>query len=229
MPTDSPSQHCSLATRVWALVFAWLLPVAGAGAALVDHDTFIADTGSGLQWMKLSETFGMEYADVHAHLQVGGQWEGWRYATGSEFEGLMLGQGAIGSSCENGTAFCGFAAGTEGSWSSDIIHLFGDSYYQGYSYPYLQSAGLLADTDAATGHHWTALILADYDTSIGDQRGYIQTHAWHSADNRHGASWLVREATAIPGPHTYVPVPAAAQLYAMALAAFMILRRSIPV
>ena len=211
------------------LLFACALPTAVASAALVDHDSFVADTGSGLQWLKLSETYGMAYADVHSELQAGGQWEGWRFATGTEFEGLLLGQGAMASQCANGTGFCGFTVGTEGSWSIEINHLFGDSYYQGFPYPYLQSAGLLADIDASTGLHWTALILTDYDTSIGDHRGFIQTHAWSSADNTHGASWLVRDSIATPGNHTYVPLPAAAQFYAMGLVAFLILRRSVPV
>ncbi len=229
MPTRFHCPPGAYLARLRCLLFACLLPLGSANAALVDHDTFVVDTGSGLQWMKLSETFGMEYGDVHAQLQVGEQWEGWRFATGAEFEGLLLGQGALASPCANGTQFCGFTVGTEGSWSIEINHLFGDTYYQGFPYPYLQSAGLLADIDASTGHHWTALILTDYDTSIGDHRGYIQTHAWSAANNTHGASWLVREAIATPGNHTYVPLPAAAQFYAMGLVAFMILRRSVPV
>ena len=217
-----------LALRMASLLGACLLLVNAASAALIDNDNSVLDTGSGLEWMKLSETFGMQYTDVHSQLQLGGEWEGWRFATGAEFENLLIGQGAVAGNCANGTQFCGFTPGTEGNWSVDFNHLFGDTYYQGFPYPYQQSAGLLADLDPASGHHWTALILTDYDTAIGDHRGFIETHAWSSADNSYGASWLVREAIASPGTNTFVPLPAAAQFYAMGLVAFMILRRSVP-
>lgn len=42
------------------------------------------DTASGIEWLDLTISQGMSYNSVLANLEIGGQFEGWRFATSNE-------------------------------------------------------------------------------------------------------------------------------------------------
>ena len=54
-----------------------------------DDNLITQDTNSGLEWLDLTVTVGMSYDAVSAQLGVGGDYEGWRYATTSELIGFF--------------------------------------------------------------------------------------------------------------------------------------------
>lgn len=64
-----------------------------AGLVPVDWKTpgdnlLVQDTSSGIEWLKLTETNGLNYNDVSAQLGAGGTYEGLRYATSAEVVNL---------------------------------------------------------------------------------------------------------------------------------------------
>lgn len=60
-----------------------------AKAVIIDHGRYLTDTESGLDWLKLEETYNMSISDVLAKSVPGGILEGWRYATDYEFSVLV--------------------------------------------------------------------------------------------------------------------------------------------
>lgn len=85
-----------------ALFLACVMHFGSASAALIsaDHSTFgtdsiTRDTSSGLNWLDLTVTNGSTRVDVVAQMGSGGLYEGWRYATLNEFEGLMTAGGLL--------------------------------------------------------------------------------------------------------------------------------------
>lgn len=65
-------------------------------ASLVDHDQYFTDSQSGLDWLDLTETQGMSFNYVSSQLGVGGEFEGWRYATSQDVEILLGNLGGVG-------------------------------------------------------------------------------------------------------------------------------------
>ena len=52
---------------------------------LIDNGTFTTDTNSGLDWLDVTLSINRSYNDVSTQLGVGGDYEGWHYATGVQF------------------------------------------------------------------------------------------------------------------------------------------------
>ena len=76
-------------------------------AMLIDTGTTTIDTDTGFEWLDLTTTVGLSYNDIDSELGLGGAFEGWRYATGTEIEGLFESAGGTGpydgwSSLNNG-------------------------------------------------------------------------------------------------------------------------------
>lgn len=59
-------------------------------ASVIDNGLYTTDTESGLDWLDVTETVGMSLSDVFAQLNAGGSYEGWRYASGDEFNTLIF-------------------------------------------------------------------------------------------------------------------------------------------
>lgn len=182
-----------------------------ANAALTDRGTYITDTATGLDWLKLTETSNRSYNDISSQLGVGGEFEGWRYATGAEFEAMLFGQGATAMSCyEAGTNFCGWSTLNQGIGEQQL-NMLGDPFEQ-YLYGhdvqgfYGYSIGILADM-YSPDQHWAVYIL-----DLEPAADYIYTHQYtpynFQADPMQ-ASYLVRTAA--------VPLPAAVYLFSAGL------------
>lgn len=62
------------------VIMALVAPCERAEAAIIDHGTYITDTSSGLDWLKVNQTIGMSYNSVSSQLGTGGQFQGWSYA-----------------------------------------------------------------------------------------------------------------------------------------------------
>jgi len=57
--------------------------------SFVDHGVYTTDTLSELDWLDVTETGGQSYNQVVKDLGAGGGLEGWRYATGIEFNQML--------------------------------------------------------------------------------------------------------------------------------------------
>jgi hypothetical protein len=65
-----------------------------AAVNFIDNGNYTTDTISGLDWLDIHETTGRSYQYVTSRLSTGGAYEGWRYATSTEFlamAGISLG------------------------------------------------------------------------------------------------------------------------------------------
>jgi len=186
-----------------------------ANAALIDNGTYFTDTDSNLNWLKLTETLSRSYNDVYANLSAGGDYEGWQFATSTQFEDLMIGQNITSNTpgCFGGLNFCGAVNGQAAV--DEIVELFGDigerytrgrqtESYHGYNYGYIADKNTTSTINDA---NYIALISSTTDS--------VRTYAsWDEADvsgNRVRGSYLVRP--------TVVPIPAAVWLFGSGLIA----------
>lgn len=64
-------------------------------AAIIDNGTYTTDTQTGLDWLDVTETFQRSYNDVSSQFGVGGEFEGWRYATMDELLSLIFNASGI--------------------------------------------------------------------------------------------------------------------------------------
>ena len=64
-------------------------------AEINDRDWYLEDTATGLYWLDLAESNSYYSQDVIAHTGAGGRYEGWRYATETEWETLVLNFGIV--------------------------------------------------------------------------------------------------------------------------------------
>jgi hypothetical protein len=89
----SVTAHASLVTADWK----------------VGGDGLVALDGSGLEWLDLSETIGKSFTDVSSELGVGGDFEGFTYATLAQVSSLFAFAGWDGvSSDDAGTHGIGY-------------------------------------------------------------------------------------------------------------------------
>lgn len=152
--------------------FLLLLCSHSANAGLVDMGSYVYDTDSNIEWLRVTETTGMSYNDVYAELGAGGAYEGWRYATINDFEGLLASQGYTphhSLNCDAGISYCGTIAG----WSTNfedtadyrsvlnIINMLGNN--PGGIYPTPQATGFLANEDPNSGNHYLGFLGIDLE------------------------------------------------------------------
>ena len=170
-----------------------------AHANLVDMGNYSSDAVTGLDWLELTETKGLSWNDVTAQLGPDGTLEGWRYATGVEFDVMVTGMGGTPSA---GTTYTyrGFSAANNGVVQALLGH-FGDLSGKVYS------LGLLADI-YSSGLRWASLL---YDRPIHNGASttgdvilthYAETLEAHPPEDNDTGSYLVRTSAAVPEPAT---------------------------
>lgn len=67
--------------------------VPASQGAIIDQGSYTTDTTSGLEWLDVTATAGMTMDDVSAQLGSGGQFHGWRYASGNELNQFFANAG----------------------------------------------------------------------------------------------------------------------------------------
>lgn len=181
-------------------------------AGLIDSGSFVADSDTGLDWLKLTETQGQSFAQVSSELGSGGSLEGWSFATSAQLDQLITNAGGTPSSCGNGTAYCGWSSANNGVVDS-FLALFGD--LTGNS----RSEGFLADSSGS--QQWTAKFLDSDGFSQAATSDFISTLdntlPTHLANSGVG-SFLVKQAS------SSVPEPGAPLLLGLALLALQVLQ-----
>ena len=98
-------------------------------AAILDLGTITRDTATGLDWLDVTETRGLSYNQVTDQLGVGGDYEGYRYATTKEWDQLIINFGFIGSSpdCGLGRLHCYESYGSDSPIIEQMIKTLGDT------------------------------------------------------------------------------------------------------
>jgi len=74
-----------------------LLAMQHAQAALISGSNYVTDTDTQLDWLHLSETQGMSYAQTLAETATGGQFEGWVFASEDQVRAFLDNAGGSGN------------------------------------------------------------------------------------------------------------------------------------
>jgi hypothetical protein len=185
-----------------------------ANASIVDLGVITRDTGTGLDWLDLTETHWQSYDTVTERLQEGGDLEGWNYATSAQLDTLLTNFGGTPNlGCGAGVSYCGHSTENNGLVAIVLAHL-GDLSGDGT----LISSGILADTHETThGGTWQRIAhLSDsafLDPATAATHDYILnipgTSINPGIEYGDAGSFLVRASA--------VPVPAAAWLFGSAV------------
>lgn len=206
------------------LLFIALTIAVPVHAALVDKGSFTTDTGSGLDWLDLTETDNMSMLDAVAANS------GWRLATESEVQGLFA--QLFDGYYANDAFGIGYSYSYDGPTYADQIEdilnmqsLFGVSIVEGQTWQY--TMGMYLDDGACYGDPCVRLLGARYINSTyhmvygpdywpSDSQELNNTYYDINSDAAWG-TFLVRS--------TVVPIPAAAWLFTSALAGLGFFRR----
>lgn len=209
-------------------VASFALAVSGfANAGLVERNFQTAGDGlltyddvTGYEWLDLSLNIGRNYNSVAADLQTGGAYEGFRYATRSEYETLWAGTSYDHVNWYSATyagdvdevqraALIGELLG----YTFDTVKL-GQCILSNASYCYRENMGILSDIDSRTGYHWLTHMdfvdsLLDSNSNVGGvsywYTGYGKPDFVEGSDSyfdQRVSSWLVRDHVEVPEPST---------------------------
>jgi len=196
-------------------------PSHAASTDFIDNGIFTTDTLSGLDWLDVTTSMNQSFSYVSTQFGVGGDYEGYRYATSDEFNIMVV------NYTGNPTINDGSPVNQETDLIDGLVDLLGNTeignVIQGpFPVDIRYTLGILADihTDLSiinTFRHTTGYILDD-DRSVD-----LWDLTWNHFDGlRHNpqegyiGSYLVRESTLVA-----TPVPAAVFLFAPALLGFL--------
>jgi len=193
-----------------AAVVISVLPLSSSSfAALIDNDWYTTDTDSGLDWLDMSPTIERSYLDISANFGVGGDFEGWRYASTLEVEGLVDAAGGDGNYYK-----WPFGNNPQQRQNQDVavtdllIKLLGYTWTHPETNTYIYSK----TSDIYKGfsdRRWLHLFMSDYPST---DDGYVSLNSYYdyvSHNSINTGSFLVRNS---------VPEPSALALMALGLA-----------
>jgi hypothetical protein len=215
-----------------ALGMAFALNANAALIGITDHDDYLTDTKTGLDWLDVTATLGMSYTDVTAQLSSGGLYEGWQYATAAQVGMLVDGSTGI----TTGIVGPGqtYTYSESDTTVRELISLLGDTFNASYQnlfgadnctlYPtecpdgdLVYTWGLLSDTHQ-TDMQFTATLFDDdrteQPTAITPAHDKIVAMGdfYNASSNYSLGSYLVRATDAT------VPEPASLALMGIGLA-----------
>lgn len=170
--------------------------VCSANAAFIDNRTYTTDTSSGLDWLDLTETINVSYDTVSSQLGIGGLYNGWRYATGVEFNTLI--SNWTGTTVTSLTAINYFS---EGSDSIDgLVQLLGNTYLANPSNnPNLMnySSGFIADVRSNSRQYIARVLDQSELISVSDYGAARATFLERDVSRAFIASYLVRSTVTV--------------------------------
>ena len=201
-------------------------------AAIVDSfdHTYITDTETKLDWLDVTLSVNRTYTDVSSQFGTGGEFEGWRYASGDEFNilvgnftGDVITEGdysRINQEVNKIDALVVLLGSTLDSlwlhdtgvtWDADHGYVEGD----GYDY----TRGMLSDVAPNNQLQWHAALF-DYDAPAVDDSSFAHagSYAGSFTVTYDVGSYLVRDTI------SEVPLPPTAFMFAPSLLGLMGLR-----
>ncbi|MFT6909178.1 MAG: hypothetical protein ACJAS1_005890 [Oleiphilaceae bacterium] len=134
-------------------------------AAIIDLDTYFTDTVSGLSWLDVTATVNRSFDDISSQLVTGGQFDGWRYATGSEFNSLLSSWTGVAPVLSDRTITTGTAPSVDG-----LVTLFGSTLDSDYIARFNVTFDNIIGQPEGQGLDYTIGILADFFQNDQSQR-----------------------------------------------------------
>lgn len=190
-----------------------------AHAVFIDNNTYLTDTGSGLDWLDVTTSAGQTYDYVSGQFGVGAEYEGWRYATGDEFNKLVsnwtLADPVISTYRpvrQNDDAIDGLIVLLGSTLDSLYMYEYGETYdsYNGYAegegidYTYGYLADDAINTLTPDDTQWLAMLYDNESNVVTDtSTAYSALHTPSRAGPNLG-SFLVRETVSVPEPSSIV-------------------------
>lgn len=154
-------------------------PSRAALIGIVDHGTYLTDTTSGLDWLDVTASIGRSYDNVNSNLGAGGAFDGWRYASASEFGALLLNSGV--TSGITGVGQMSYLSESEPSTQRELIGLLGDTLDTYYQSKYGGSECQIVPSRCVSGNRvFTSGLLSDF---IIDNSGQIQHYLGYLLDD----------------------------------------------
>ena len=208
------------------LALAFTTPTFAAPTDFTDNVTYTTDTLSGLDWLDVTTSVNQSYDYVSSQFGTGGIYDGWRYATGYDFNtlvgnytGVEINTNSLVSQEPNLIDGLVTLLGS----TLDVFSLVNNGFeWENYQYTY----GMISDV-------YPDLLDYQYVAIISDNNGgcptcdtgedFSMTHYGFVGKSDSGAlhygSYLIRDSISA------VPIPAAAFMFAPALLGFLGLRR----
>lgn len=207
--------------------------VQAANAALIgveDHGDYFTDTTNGLDWYDVTLSVNRTYNDVVTQFGVGGDYEGWRYASSSELAMMVNVVTAIDTGVTSKGQYYGgeneqFYLLTEllgSTVDSYYLNLYGadyDSYHAGtYSGNFDATLGLLSDISNKSFNY--SGYITDDDTDAGRYDMFMLLDTISPSYSDYGlGSYLVRDTV------SSVSIPAILPLFLIGLVGFLVAQR----
>ncbi len=203
----------------------FLLPASAASIDFEDKGTYFTDNISGLDWLDVTASINQSYGYVKANMVAGGEYAGWRYASGLEFYDLVAHYTDEPTRYERyNTAentIDGLVEMLGSTLDSHHSYFYGSSYDKLYGYDegkgWDYTYGFIADT-TPQGEQWLAML---YDDDLYNWRPDVQSAYWghHKAsqDSYSFGSYLVRDSEKVLA----TPLPAAFWFFSSGLVGIM--------
>ncbi|MFK5984805.1 MAG: PEP-CTERM sorting domain-containing protein [Pseudomonadota bacterium] len=196
-----------------------------ANASIIDNFTYTTDTDSGLDWLDVTASLNMSHNAVEEEFVSGGIFEGWRYATGNEFNTFISNYLSLDTPIPN---YSYGRVEVDGPALDELIVMLGDTYNasilanqgvenhvwvgseDGLDYGYTH--GLIVDrsSDVIFTAYYSAIIVDNVEEST--DLDFFIAHNSFTRDRytlNGGGSYLVRA--------SIVPVPSAVWLFGSGL------------
>jgi len=220
-----PKNNCN--KKMMAGLFSILLSH-GAQATIIDHGTYLTDTVSGIDWLDVTASVNMSVNQVSSQFGAGGLFEGWRYASGDEFNQLVGNYTGNAVTSNDSSRYYqqiiqepdlidGLVYYLGSTFDSNWKTIFGKTWdeYFGYSegagYDYTK--GYIADT--LGGLPYVAMLL-DYDINASTPDFSVARYSLYTGDNQGDTgSYLVRNTQTVQ-----IPEPSTITLLGLGLFAF---------
>lgn len=202
-----------------------------ADAAIQDFGVVTRDSNTGLDWLDVTETRGLSYSQVSAQMEVGGAYDGWRYATLAELDQLIINFGytAVNADCGYTSLHCDSGL-DELQVIEVIIRTLGDTqdaYYDETNHPFDvpetgagRTIGILGTSHRTEGEYDVAFIEdfeARYRSEIDGELRENKFDRVNTARLSVGAEGSNREFGSFLVAPSEVPIPAAAWFFGSAL------------
>jgi hypothetical protein len=211
------------------LAFTCLAISISVNAAIIDLGAITRDTDTGLDWLDVTQTSGLSYDQVTVQLGVGGDYEGFRYATLAELDQLItnFGYTAINTDCDYTALHCDWNVDGDNVVIETMIKTLGDTLDQ-----YLDATGDIRDVGPdGAGFTWgmlgsthqnaplqdVALILDGETIRRDDGTPYADSSDWVSTAEFSVNNVRISRGSFLVTPSA-VPIPAAGWLFMSALA-----------